>query len=147
MLAGVVSVMQAVADILAFPTQPCSSACALQCTPNLVRRPITGCEDVIFNAGYKKDARVADETYHGRWDDAMSPWKVAQSRRVRCGDDCMKEVIAFLGHQAAKRIDQALMLTFPIRLPYMAMQAYFSKRILLAGEMVSDSFQPHMAFL
>ena len=58
-----------------------------------------------------------------------------------------EEVVALNGHQAAKRIDQALMENFPKRMLYMAMQACRSKRTLLAGEMAGDSTQPTRGIL
>ena len=52
-----------------------------------------------------------------------------------------EDVVALSGHHIAKRIDQALMRKFSNSLLYMAMQAYLSERILLAGEMIGDSIQ------
>ena len=52
-----------------------------------------------------------------------------------------EDVVALSGYQIAKRIDQALMRKFPNRSLYLAVQAYLSERILLAGEMIGDSIQ------
>ena len=115
--------------------------CGFAVHTKLVRRPITltGCAYVIFNAGYQEDARFVDETNHGWWDDAMQGCTVLQSALRR---RLYEDLVALSGHRTAKRIDQVLTRNFPQRLLYMAMQAYLSKRTLLAGEMVGNSIQP-----
>ena len=90
-LAGMLSVMQSVADPFEFPTQTCSNVAALLRTPNSSGGRSHLLDVFTPSSMLATGARGWDETYLGWWDDAMEPRKVAQSCRVRCGGDCMKK--------------------------------------------------------
>ena len=118
-------------------------SCTFAAHTKFVRRPITltECVYVIFNACCQEDARFWDETCHGFGDDAVEG-------RVHCGDCCVKKSQRSTDINLQKRIDQALMWNFLNRLPYMALQAYLSERILLTEERwLATVFSSDMAFL
>ena len=111
--------------------------CGCAAHTKFVRRPttLTGRVNVIFNAGKRNRVPIVVGRCQGATE-GCTVLQTALRRRLH------EEVVALNGHQTAKRIDQALMENFPMRVLCMAMQARLGKRTLLAGEMVGDSIQP-----
>ena len=142
MPAGSVIVTHSVAVTFEFPTQTCSKVMALLRTPNSSGGHSRSL-DVFPSSSLLARGTAYPLWLVGRCQGATEGCTVLQSALRR---PLYEGVVALNGHQAAKRMDQALMENFPKRVLYMAMQACLSKRTLLAGEMVGDSFQPTRCF-